>query len=477
MPRGRRTAPPRPPGRPGRAAFLSRAALALALLPGLALAQPDRRALSEAEREARGAQGEAAAIARDAREAEAAEAALARRRADAGRRAVAAEEELAQAQARLDEAQAARDAAEADLARRAEAIAPLIPAMRRLGLWPAETLLVVPAPPEEALRGALVLRGLARRLAREAAEYREAREEAARAAAALEKERTRLADARQAAREAEVAVEAALAEARERREAARDAETAAMRRAAAAAANARDLRSAIERLEREAQAREARERAAAAERAREEEARERAAEARRREAEGRAREAEAREAARQALGRNREAQEQAARDRAAREEAARDAREAAREAETARRSAEDARERTREAAASQPRPARGAPVAGTVRRDFGDGGATGQTWSAAPGARVVSPCGGRIVFAGPFRSFGRMLIVDCGGGYHFVLAGLDRLDAETGQRVAPGEAVGTLSNADGSGGGRATLYLELRRGGRTVDPGSWTARG
>jgi len=450
---------------------------ALALLPGLALSQPNRGALGEAEREAQGARSEAAAMARDARAAEAAEAELARRRAEAGLRAVATEEALAEAEARLEAAQAARDAAEADLNRRAEELAPLIPAMRRLGLWPAETLLIVPAPPEEALRGALVLRGLARRLAREAAEYRVAQEEAVRAATTLEAERARLTTAREEARKAAEAVEVALAEARERREAARDAETAAMRRAATAAANARDLRSVVERLEREAKEREERERVAALKRAQEEEARQKAAEAHRREAEGRAREAEAREAARRALGREQEARELAARDRAAREEAAREARDAEREAETARQRAEEARERTREAAASQPRPARGAPVAGVVQRDFGERGATGQTWSATPGARVVSPCGGRIVFAGPFRSFGQMIIVDCGGGYHFVIAGLDRLDGDTGQRVAPGEAVGTLGNAGGSGGGRASLYLELRRRGRAVDPGSWTSRG
>jgi septal ring factor EnvC (AmiA/AmiB activator) len=70
-----------------------------------------------------------------------------------------------------------------------------------------------------------------------------------------------------------------------------------------------------------------------------------------------------------------------------------------------------------------------------------------------------------------------MLIVDCGGGYHFVLAGLDRLDAEPGQRVLAGEAVGTVGNAEGSGGGRASLYLELRRSGRAVDPAGWTTRG
>nr|WP_245214817.1 peptidoglycan DD-metalloendopeptidase family protein [Pararoseomonas indoligenes] len=316
--------------------------------------------------------------------------------------------------------------------------------MRRLGLWPAETLLVIPAPPEEALRGALVLRGVAARLAREAAEYRAAKEEAVRKAAVLEAERARLVAARAAAREAAEAVEAALAEARARREGAQGAEDAATRRAADAAAGARDLRGAVERLEREARAREARERAEAERRERAAEARQREAAARRQEAEGRARENEARQAAR--------------------------------DEEEARESAEAARERLREAAAP-PRTSRGAPVAGSVQRAFGQAGANGQTWAAPAGARVVSPCGGRVVFSGPFRSYGRMLIVDCGGGYHFVLAGLDRLDAEPGQRVLAGEAVGTLGNAGVSGGGRATLYLELRRGGQPVDPAGWTSRG
>ncbi|MBI0534467.1 hypothetical protein D9599_02645 [Roseomonas sp. KE2513] len=455
---------------------LRRAALAvfaLSLSPLPAKAQPataiDRQSLGEAERDARSARDDAAGIARAARAAEAAERGLAERRAEAGRRAVAAEAALAAAEARLAAAGAARDAAEADLTRRAEELAPLVPAMRRLSLWPAETLLVVPAPPEEALRGALVLRGVARRLAGEAAEYRSAREAASRAAAGLEEQRRRLVTTRVAARETSEAVEVALNEARTRRDEARDAEAAATRRAAAAAAQARDLRGALERLEREARAREARERAEAAARAREAEARERQAEARRREAEGRAREAEAREAARDALARD------TARDRTAQEKAAREMQDADRDAERARESLAAARERARDT--GRPRPGRAAPVAGSVQRDFGERGATGQTWLASPGARVVSPCSGQVVFSGPFRSYGRMLIVDCGGGYHFVLAGLDRLDAEPGQRVLAGEAVGTLGNAVSAGGGRASLYVELRRRGQPVDPASWMRRG
>jgi septal ring factor EnvC (AmiA/AmiB activator) len=117
------------------------------------------------------------------------------------------------------------------------------------------------------------------------------------------------------------------------------------------------------------------------------------------------------------------------------------------------------------------------PVAGQVTREFGSGGeggtARGLTLSGLPGARVVSPCGGRVVFGSSFRSYGLLLIVDCGDGYHFVLAGLDRLDASPGQRVLVGEPVGQLGTAEGRS--RGTLYLELRRHGQPVDPRIWFA--
>ena len=88
-----------------------------------------------------------------------------------------------------------------------------------------------------------------------------------------------------------------------------------------------------------------------------------------------------------------------------------------------------------------------------------------------PGARVVSPCGGKVVFGSSFRSYGLLLIVDCGDGYHFVLAGLDRLDAAPGQRVLAGEPVGQLGASENNA--RVPLYLELRRKGQPVDPRSW----
>ncbi|MGZ7301698.1 murein hydrolase activator EnvC family protein, partial [Streptococcus pyogenes] len=91
---------------------------------------------------------------------------------------------------------------------------------------------------------------------------------------------------------------------------------------------------------------------------------------------------------------------------------------------------------------------RAVPVAGQVSREFGAAGeggrARGLTFEAPAGSRVVSPCGGRIAFAAPFRSYGRLLIVDCGEGYHFVLGGLERIDASPGQKVLAGEPVGSL---------------------------------
>jgi septal ring factor EnvC (AmiA/AmiB activator) len=116
-----------------------------------------------------------------------------------------------------------------------------------------------------------------------------------------------------------------------------------------------------------------------------------------------------------------------------------------------------------------------APVAGSVVRGYGDvgesGAATGISYQAAPSARVVSPCGGRIVFAGPFRSFGLLLIVDCGGGTHVVLAGFERLDGQVGQSVPVGEPVGVMPGWDAANAvRRPLLYIEVRRDGVAVNP-------
>ena len=100
--------------------------------------------------------------------------------------------------------------------------------------------------------------------------------------------------------------------------------------------------------------------------------------------------------------------------------------------------------------------ARVQPVAGRVLHGSGDqtegGAARGQTIIAPAGARVVSPCAGRV-FSGPFRSYGLLLIVDCATGHHVVLAGLGRLDTATGARLLAGEPVGVVGDGRAAGVG------------------------
>lgn len=96
--------------------------------------------------------------------------------------------------------------------------------------------------------------------------------------------------------------------------------------------------------------------------------------------------------------------------------------------------------------------------------------------AAAPAARVLAPCGGRVAYAGPFRSLGPLLILDCGDGYHIVLAGMERLDASVGQGVRPGDPLGSMPAFDPRSGRRAVLSMELRRAGRALDPGPYLSR-
>jgi murein hydrolase activator len=91
------------------------------------------------------------------------------------------------------------------------------------------------------------------------------------------------------------------------------------------------------------------------------------------------------------------------------------------------------------------------PVAGTLVHGWGDPQdgepATGQSWQTEPGARVVAPCNGTVAFAEPFRGYGLLLIIDCGGGYHAILAGLDQMQVAPGQAVLGGDTVGAMQAA------------------------------
>jgi septal ring factor EnvC (AmiA/AmiB activator) len=119
-----------------------------------------------------------------------------------------------------------------------------------------------------------------------------------------------------------------------------------------------------------------------------------------------------------------------------------------------------------------------------VRR-FGEalasgGRSNGLTFAAAGGAKVASPGPGFVQYVGPVKGWGVILILRLAGGYHLVLAGLDKTSVSVGQSVAAGQAVGWMpdsrqSTGSGTDSGKATreLYLEVREQGAPVDPGRW----
>ena len=142
--------------------------------------------------------------------------------------------------------------------------------------------------------------------------------------------------------------------------------------------------------------------------------------------------------------------------------------------------AESARETPKareEAAAAMPGLAGGlrVPVAGPVVQRFGEtvdgASATAILYQPPSSARVEAPCASRVVFAGTFRSFGLLTILDCGGGYHAVLSGFDRLDVVLGQTLRQGEPVGVMPGWNPLAPGRKpALNFELRRDGQPIDP-------
>ncbi len=121
----------------------------------------------------------------------------------------------------------------------------------------------------------------------------------------------------------------------------------------------------------------------------------------------------------------------------------------------------------REAMASGPPPYR-LPVVGQLVTGMGevnDSGvrARGLTLVTQPGAQAIAPTAGRVVFAGPYRDYGQILIIDHGGGWTTLITGLHRLSVRVGDDVRQGDPVGVTGNR------RSDIIVELRRNGRPVD--------
>jgi len=109
------------------------------------------------------------------------------------------------------------------------------------------------------------------------------------------------------------------------------------------------------------------------------------------------------------------------------------------------------------------------PVTGKLVTGFGelsDAGvrSRGLTFAVAREAEVVAPSGGHVAYAGPFRDYGQIVIIDHGQGWTTLLSGLGTLAVRTGETIGQGAPVGEAGDA-----AAAQVTVELRRKGRPVD--------
>ncbi|GLK69809.1 murein hydrolase activator EnvC family protein [Hansschlegelia plantiphila] len=128
------------------------------------------------------------------------------------------------------------------------------------------------------------------------------------------------------------------------------------------------------------------------------------------------------------------------------------------------------------------------PVSGNRVLDFGQTNGAGLaeqgiSIAASPGATVTAPCDSWVVYAGPFRSYRQVLILNAGGGYYVVLAGMERINVALNQFVLAGEPVAAMQGgaaASGDAGSpsasaRPVLYVEFRKDRGSIDPSPWWA--
>jgi septal ring factor EnvC (AmiA/AmiB activator) len=126
------------------------------------------------------------------------------------------------------------------------------------------------------------------------------------------------------------------------------------------------------------------------------------------------------------------------------------------------------------------------PVNGVKIREFGGSDGSGGvekgiSLATRAGAQVTTPCDGWVVYAGPFRSYGQLLILNAGGGYHVLIAGMERISVNIGQFVLTGEPVATMGTTSqvasilATNASQPVLYIEFRKDGTPIDPGPWWA--
>ncbi|PHY93482.1 peptidase [Acetobacter pomorum] len=324
------------------------------------------------------------------------------------------EQQLADLQDQISDVKKEQASLQAALVQDAHALAPILPLAERLSLYPSDTLLAAPMPQGDAITGFLVLRGLSRQMEQEAQGMRTRQTRLVALNTTLTNKLAQLSqlEQTQSHQRDTVSQQAALA-----REAQKQASAAAIitdHQLQAATQRAATLQDAVSKLD--------------------------------------ALQAQAEAALQKEIT------------------AAERAHEAAR-AEAARRKMAAMAKTQGPGLAEHPSAGSGLrPVAGTLVSTWGSptesGPATGITYRTPPGASVRAPCAGTVDFAAPFRTYGQMLILNCGRHYRFIMAGLSGLAVDMGQSLTKGAPIGQM----GSSGGSGTLFIQLRYGQKTINP-------
>ena len=398
------------------------------------------------------------------------------------------EELLSELEIQLEELRSREISRSQALTRRSQQMMGVLTALQRLAWRPTEALIAQPQSPADTVRSAILLRSAVPQIEQSARDLKVEIDQVARLRADIGDQRKRISSAAGRLEDDHLRLkdmfERKSVVQRETEQESRATEW----RMQELVGQAEDLRDLLVRLEQERERRLAQ---AAANAAAERVARDAETQARRI-----ARDAElvAEKAARDAEMAAQRAQQQAAATARERElAAARAAHEAelAAQAEAkekqiaAQQATQDAEKASREAAAT--RPVRGDkpfsqahgklpyPARGRVVQAFGqttDVGhiSKGITIQTRKGAQVIAPFDGQVVFAGPFRGYGLLLIVEHSEGYHTLLAGMAQVDCAVGQRLAAGEPVGVMGQDDDT---KPNLYVELRHSGQPVNPLPW----
>ncbi len=400
------------------------------------------------------------------------------------------EEALSELETQLSDLTALETDKSAALELKRQQTGKVLTALQRLAFRPTEALIAQPAPPVDTLRSAILLKDVLPKIEEEAGSLKRDLASLSEIKAEIARQKKKIAGHRAALDEEHQRIAGLYQRKSAMSQAAQAESEETARRLAAMGAEAADLRDLLNRIEEEKrrQAQEAAARAAAEKAAREAQiAAARAAREAQIAADKAARDAE--QAAARAAKQRQDAEVAAARQaRAAEEQAAREARDAAEKSEQATKEATEAAARTagdkRQALQRANRPfghAQGTipfPARGQIVVRFGQNTEPGEqskgiTIETRSGAQVIAPYDGDVVFAGPFRDYGLLLIIEHGEGYHTLLAGMGRIDTTVGQRLLAGEPVGTMAQSDG----KPLLYVELRHNGQPVNPLSWlTAR-